>query len=391
MGRGDRRLEEKGLARNSQTQKRSPPPAAKASKMERHVEVVGLRFPAPIAQKKVAPEPEQAAMAASPEADLQAALAASIDTNAEERERRCREDAQNKVAALKKLLARRCREDEEKNNPKIEWEDDEAGMKQAMEESSQRDFFTRWLIDAGGYQKLADEIWEQAGGNLDAAVEKYVELIAGSHSATEQRDETQEKKLVALLLQYNLEIHGVAGDNNCLFNALVRQLKILGIHTYDPASLRSACVKWLREHADTPMDYDGQGEAKFVRNATLNDNLPTFDEYLNHMELDGVTWGDHLTLLAAAVILKANIIVFSSLGTVTPIDIPKSWNVDVEITLRLGHYAEFHYVSAEPRLDEKQKLVALQLEELGFPMEDAVGAVKLCQGDFDEALNTLTG
>lgn len=259
------------------------------------------------------------------------------------------------------------------------------------EEPSPREFFTRWLIDAGGYPKLADEIWVQAGGNLDAAVEKYVELTARSHSATEQRDETQEKKLVALLLQYNLEIYGVPGDNNCQFNALVRQLKILGIHTYDAASLRSACVKWLRENADTRMDNDKQGEDTFVRNATDNDDCSTFDEYLNKMDLHDVTWGDNLTLLAAAVILKANIIVFSSLGTVATIDIPESWNVDVERTLRLGHYAEFHYVSAEPPLDEEQELVALQLEEYGFPMADIVDALKNCQGDFMRALNTLTG
>merc|ERR1711977_15958 len=165
------RLLAKADAAQAKREKREPrtherSPAAKHSNTERHVEVVKHQF---TQHMKWGPDPKKAAMAAftgqgyrvgGEEADLEAALAASLA--------------------------------------------DEAAP-------SEKEVFTRFVLKEGGYPKLADEIWVQVGGNPDAAVEKYVELTARSHSATEQRDETQEKKLVALLLQYNLEIYGVPG------------------------------------------------------------------------------------------------------------------------------------------------------------------------------------
>jgi len=69
--------------------------------------------------------------------------------------------------------------------------------------------------------------------------------------------------------------------------------------------------------------------------------------YINDMLRHGTTWGDEATLLAAAVLFKAEIFVISSVSedcchTVEP---PPSWRIKVERRLIIGHYHEYHYIS----------------------------------------------
>ena len=68
------------------------------------------------------------------------------------------------------------------------------------------------------------------------------------------------------------------------------------------------------------------------------------------MSLHGVTWGDELTLIAASVIFRAEIVIISSVkdDACTEIVAPVAWKVPVERRLIIGHYHEYHYTSVLP-------------------------------------------
>jgi len=66
------------------------------------------------------------------------------------------------------------------------------------------------------------------------------------------------------------------------------------------------------------------------------------------MSEDG-TWGDHLTLIAAAEVFKSRIIILSSVqGDNFLIEVSPSF-VEPENSLTLSHFAEFHYGSIHPK------------------------------------------
>ena len=68
------------------------------------------------------------------------------------------------------------------------------------------------------------------------------------------------------------------------------------------------------------------------------------------MSLHGVTWGDELTLIAASVIFRSEIVIISSVkdDACTEVVAPVAWKVPVERRLILGHYHEYHYTSVLP-------------------------------------------
>ena len=116
-------------------------------------------------------------------------------------------------------------------------------------------------------------------------------------------------------------------DCNCQFSALCNQLTQIGIFR-SAKTLREELVEYLQTHPDGA---DGFPLELFV-------GLP-WDEYLESMACDG-TYGDHLTLQAAANVFQIQIIVFSTLGpTATQIISPANGG-DPLCTLHLGHFAE---------------------------------------------------
>jgi len=62
----------------------------------------------------------------------------------------------------------------------------------------------------------------------------------------------------------------------------------------------------------------------------------------------GTTWGDEATLLAAAVLFKAEIFVISSVSenSMHTVEPPPSWRIKCERRLVIGHYHEYHYISS---------------------------------------------
>ncbi|KAL9957913.1 hypothetical protein ACROYT_G034868 [Oculina patagonica] len=143
-------------------------------------------------------------------------------------------------------------------------------------------------------------------------------------------------------------------DGNCQFSALCHQLTQIGIFR-SPKTLREELVEYLRTHPDGA---DGFPLELFV-------SLP-WDEYLKSMACDG-TYGDHLTLQAAANVFQIQIIVFSTLGpSATQIISPVGG--DPLCTVSLGHFAEGageHYVSLSDLSDGVS-----QLNDGCQPLED---------------------
>ena len=135
-------------------------------------------------------------------------------------------------------------------------------------------------------------------------------------------------------------------DCNCQFSALCNPLTQIGIFR-SAKTLREELGEYLQTHPDGA---DGFPLELFV-------GLP-WDEYLESMACDR-TYGDHLTLQAAANVFQIQIIVFSTLGpTATQVISPANGG-DPLCTLHLGHFAEGdgeHYVSLSDLSDGVSQL-----------------------------------
>ena len=78
--------------------------------------------------------------------------------------------------------------------------------------------------------------------------------------------------------------------------------------------------------------------------------VDNWEAYCRTMGMHGTTWGDELTLIAAAAIFRAEIVIISSVkeDACTEITPPQAWGVPTERRLILGHYHEYHYTSVQP-------------------------------------------
>ncbi|EGC29451.1 hypothetical protein DICPUDRAFT_84523 [Dictyostelium purpureum] len=146
--------------------------------------------------------------------------------------------------------------------------------------------------------------------------------------------EKAHKRLNKRLELYQLmERREIPGDGNCQMHALSDQLYGNLNHS---RAIRNIIVTWLRKNRGFSLS----------NGATLSEFVTTtsWDQYCNNMSKNG-TWGDHLTLVAAAEIFRINISIISSVETQS--------NFVTEITpskksdhgILLSHFAEFHYGS----------------------------------------------
>ena len=94
-----------------------------------------------------------------------------------------------------------------------------------------------------------------------------------------------------------------AKDANCQFSALCHELANIGIFR-SAETLREEIVSYLESHPNSP---DGTPTELFA-------GTP-WDQYLRLMARDG-SYGDHLTLQAAADVFNIQIVIYSTLGTV---------------------------------------------------------------------------
>ncbi|EGC28914.1 hypothetical protein DICPUDRAFT_85026 [Dictyostelium purpureum] len=128
----------------------------------------------------------------------------------------------------------------------------------------------------------------------------------------------------------------IPGDGNCQMHALSDQ--IFGDLEHS-VIIRNNIVDWLRKNKGF---YLPNGE-------TLSDFVTTnsWEEYCDSMSKNG-TWGDHLTLVAAAEIYKINISIVSSVESQSSSFIEITPSIKCENGILLSHFAEFHYGSLCP-------------------------------------------
>jgi hypothetical protein len=150
--------------------------------------------------------------------------------------------------------------------------------------------------------------------------------------------ETIQERLKRRISLFGLVEHKqVPGDGNCQFSSLSDQLYRDFAHA---AQIRAHCVAWLRLNAEMELENGAK-----LKEFGYNDD--GWDHYCNLMSFSG-TWGDHLTLVAAAELFHVRIVIVSSaadesqaLIEIVPTSTGKApQNLDV---IFLCHYAEFHY------------------------------------------------
>ncbi|XP_049849431.1 OTU domain-containing protein DDB_G0284757-like [Schistocerca gregaria] len=148
--------------------------------------------------------------------------------------------------------------------------------------------------------------------------------------------ETKQRMRERLALYSMRERKEVPQDGNCQMNSLSDQL----YGTFEYAGyIRGQIVAWLRKNAEMELE-NGAKLLDFCADPT------GWESYCNSMEKSG-TWGDHLTLVAAAEVFSAVIVIISSskdscecLHIISPQKKPKK-------LIQLCHYEEFHYGTIE--------------------------------------------
>ncbi|XP_045209769.2 uncharacterized protein LOC123561458 [Mercenaria mercenaria] len=146
--------------------------------------------------------------------------------------------------------------------------------------------------------------------------------------------------------------HDVFPDGNCLFAAVVDQLRIRGDFSFTTHTLRQSAVKYLKEN---PFTDDGTPIEMF-----LTDEVP-WETYLSLMSEDGA-WGDHIILGALTNVINKQILIYSgTTGERETIMCPKTLKhkiglsetdnqaLDEDNVVYVGHVKESHYVSLRPK------------------------------------------
>ncbi|KAL3884672.1 hypothetical protein ACJMK2_024790 [Sinanodonta woodiana] len=106
-----------------------------------------------------------------------------------------------------------------------------------------------------------------------------------------------------LVEKEGLIVKDVFPDGNCLFTAVVDQLRVRGNFKYTPSTLRAAAVNYLRENSK---QRDGTPLEHFLSNET-------WEHYLGRMSRDG-EWGEHIILGAISEVLRCRINVLGGMS-----------------------------------------------------------------------------
>ncbi|EGC36182.1 hypothetical protein DICPUDRAFT_78170 [Dictyostelium purpureum] len=143
------------------------------------------------------------------------------------------------------------------------------------------------------------------------------------------------RRLNERLELYQLENSRVIpGDGNCQMYALSDQLYGDLKHSFE---IRRAIATWLIKNKNLTLK-NGAKISQFA-------NTTNWNKYCNQMARRG-TWGDHLTLIAAAEVYKSKITIISSIESNSSffIEIVPS-SIENDRAIILSHHAEEHYGS----------------------------------------------
>ncbi|XP_021360774.1 uncharacterized protein LOC110455144 isoform X3 [Mizuhopecten yessoensis] len=197
----------------------------------------------------------------------------------------------------------------------------------------------------------------------------YSNKVTGNSSLhTVPRYASYMSSLQSLSDHHGFVIKDVTPDGNCMFSAIVDQLRIQGNFDLTPNSLRKTAVEYLRAN---PKNQDGTHLESFL-------STETWLEYLNRMGQES-QWGDHMVLQACTEVTGQRIVVFKP-NTNKTVLVPTAEESLENTSLTLGHIGESHFVSLRPKdwetnwplmahahrakMKEKQKLARKKIREI---------------------------
>jgi len=178
----------------------------------------------------------------------------------------------------------------------------------------------------------ADSRWttsNSAYGSFWKAIPLEPKIFPKPPSAGSEVIQQRRERLSQLLREHGVRERPVEGDGNCQFRALADQLYGSEDHH---AAIREQVIDQLRAE---PHRYKG-----FVEGGN-------YDDYVAEMARNG-TWGDHVTLQAAADAMGARIHVLTDNLTEAFIQVlPQSQKTSK--VLKISFWAEVHYNSLAER------------------------------------------
>ncbi|XP_069114857.1 uncharacterized protein [Argopecten irradians] len=164
----------------------------------------------------------------------------------------------------------------------------------------------------------------------------YSKGSGSSHYHSSPRYTSYMASLQSLADHNGYLIKDVTPDGNCMFSAIIDQLRIQGNFDLTPNSLRRTAVDYLRNN---PKNQDGTHLESFL-------STETWEEYLKRMGQES-QWGDHMVLQACTEVTGQRIIVFKPNTNKTEL-VPTAQEVMLDYTITLGHIGESHFVSLRP-------------------------------------------
>lgn len=192
--------------------------------------------------------------------------------------------------------------------------------------------------------RLADES-EDAIRLIYVQIHSYIQQASGR--AREERRRMEER-----LALYGLRERDVVGDGNCQMRAISYQL----FQTEDKhIEIRKAIVKWLQNNANYAVRETSTGRViSRLIDFLETDYHRTWSDYCSYMSKDK-SWGDHMTLLAAAEIYSVNIWILSSVDiTNEQGEASEPWSTiephlsTAQRMIRLAHWHEKHFSALAP-------------------------------------------
>ncbi|XP_063439788.1 uncharacterized protein LOC134721036 [Mytilus trossulus] len=184
--------------------------------------------------------------------------------------------------------------------------------------------------------------------------------------------------LQSIAEKHGLVVRNIAGDGNCMFHAVIDQLRIAGDFTFNKDTLRSKSVEYLREN---PCQEDGSHLMCFL-------STESWEEYLIRMNRDG-EWGDHMILNAITEVIGRTVTVLNNSESVTHL-FPHTVSLSDEVTLDsvyLGHVG-MHYVSLRPKDWEKTWAMNAKIRRMSKYLEQRQEVPDVSK---DSAVGTLIG
>ncbi|XP_052253796.1 uncharacterized protein LOC127860066 isoform X3 [Dreissena polymorpha] len=153
------------------------------------------------------------------------------------------------------------------------------------------------------------------------------------------REENKTHSFDAMFSLLGFTMRNVSSDGNCLFSAMVDQLRIRGVYEYTPRSLRTAAVNYLRQNPQLDDNTD-------IRNFIEGD----LEDYFQKMNKDG-EWGDHIVIHGLACFLKTPVTIYGcdEKGMIRPQPHIIAGKHTQNSTLYLGHIYGAHYISLRPQ------------------------------------------